>query len=260
MLRVLLSYATDLGLFFFAAHIAIFSMGGGVPLYGAIILLILSGLIKAARDGGFIHKLVSIVPAAYGRDALQRLFIRENSALFINGVFLLLLCTLTLMDIIFNFDAATLIQKILVATNGLGYGIANIRKSAELDGLWVMPHKDTVGGNIIASLGRPESISVYASFPASILASVLGTWMILPLLIPALILSIRTGIEEFDGVFLSQAKRVVAARLLIAFSNVVVGTIGFMDGRMGAGIGLYMFFVGNCIVAYRTYKIQITNA
>lgn len=260
MLRLLLSYVTDLGLFFFTAHIAIFSMGGGVPLYGAIILLIFSLLIKIARDGGFLDRLVAFVPKACGRDVLQRLFARQNAALFINGVFLLLLCTLTLLDIIFNFNAATLIQKILVATNGLGYGIANIRKSAELDGLWVMPHKDTVAGNIIASLTRPESISVYASFPASILASALGTWMILPLLIPAFIMSIKTGVEELDGVFLSQAKRVVAARLLIAFSNLVVGTIGFMDGRMGAGIGLYMFFIGNCIVAYRTYNIQVKQA
>ncbi|MDX1922414.1 MAG: hypothetical protein SFW65_04725 [Alphaproteobacteria bacterium] len=252
----LYSYLTDLGLFFFASHIAIFSVAGGAPFYGAIILLVISTAIKLARDFNFIEQLLSVVPKTCGRDALQRLFARENAALFINGVFLLILCALTLLDIVFNFHAETLIQKILVATNGLGYGIANIQKSAELDGLWVLPRKKTVAGNLFASLRRPECISVYASFPASILASAFGTWLILPLLIPAFLLSLKSGIDELDNVFLSQPKRIIAARFCIALSNLVVGTVGFMDGRIGAGIGLYMFFIGNCIMGYRTYKIQ----
>lgn len=258
-MRLLLSYLTDLGLFFFCAHIAIFSMGGGVPLYGAITLLIFSLFIKIAQDFNFLSKIISIIPKNFGHDIIQNIFARKNVPLLINGIFLLCLCTLTVIDIILNLNSDMLVAKILVAANGLGYGIANIRKSEELDGLWVLPHKANVMGNVIASLGRPESISVYAAFPASILASVLGTWLILPLLIPALILSIRTGIDNLDNVYLNQAKRVVAARLLIAVSNLVVGVIGIMDGHIPVGIGLFMFFVGNCIVAYRTYKIQIST-
>ena len=258
-MRLILSYLTDLGLFFFCAHIAIFSMGGGVPLYGAITLLIFSLFIKIAQDFNFLPAIISVIPKKFGHDAIQNTFARKNVALLINGIFLLCLSALTIVDIILNLGSDLLIAKILVAVNGLGYGIANIRKSEELDGLWVLPHKENVMGNVIASLGRPESISVYAAFPASILASVMGTWLILPLLLPALLLSIRTGIDNFDNAYLNQAKRVVAARLLIAVSNLVVGVIGFIDGKIPVGIGLFMFFIGNCIVAYRTYKIQIST-
>jgi hypothetical protein len=257
IMRALLAYFTDLGLFFFCAHIAIFSMGGGVPLIGAITLFFFSLFIKIAQDFGFLQNILAIIPPALGRDALHKLFMRHNVPLFINGVFLLCLCALTLFDCIVNFDSTILVRNLLVAANGLGYGLANIRKSAELDGLWVLPHKETVSGNVIASLGRPEAISVYAAFPASILASIMGTWLILPLLIPALLISIKTGIAKFDDAYLNQAKRVVTARLLIAVSNLVVGCIGILDGKVPVGIGLFMFFVGNCIVAYRTYNVQV---
>jgi len=258
-MRLLLSYLTDLGLFFFCSHIAIFSMGGGVPLYGAITLLIFSLFIKIAQDFNFLPQIISIIPKSFGHDAIQKTFARKNVAFLINGIFLLCLMVLTVIEMVLNPDSNLLLQRILVAANGLGYGIANIRKSAELDGLWVLPKKETVAGNIIASMGLPESISVYAAFPASILASVIGTWLILPLLLPALLLSLCTGIDKFDNAYLNQAKRVVVARLLIAVSNLVVGVIGFMDGKVPVGIGLFMFFVGNCIVAYRTYKIQIST-
>ncbi len=260
MLRVMLSYLTDLGLFFFVAQAVIFSIGGGVPFYGAIVLLFFSLFIKIARDNNFLGKLVAIAPRACGREALQRLFARDNAALFINGVFLMTLGVLTVLDIIFNFNPDMLFQKILLAANGFGYGMANMRKSAELDGLWVLPNKTTIAGNIIASLSRPECISVYSTIPASILGSAIGTWMILPLLIPAFLFCIKTGIEEFDNVFLSQPKRVVAARMCIGLSNCVVGSIALLDGRMGAGIGLFMFFIGNCGIAYRTYQVQQKQA
>jgi hypothetical protein len=247
-----LSYLTDLGLFFFTAHIVIFSVAGGVPFYAAVILLCVAVVIKIMQD---THTLEPFLNKARFKNLIP-FFARSNVALCINGIFLLSLGVLALLDILFNFDASQLLTKSMVMLNGFGYGCANIRKSAELDKLWVLPQKNSVMGNIAASLLRPESISVFASFPASILASSNGTLFAIPALLGALILSLKTGLPKVDNVFINQPWRIVASRILIGLSNVVASIFGFMNGQHAVAIGLFMFFVGNCIVAYRTYRVQ----
>ncbi len=256
MKRTLLFYLTDLGLFFFISHIFVFSVAGGIPLYGACAMFAISLTIRVLQHTKLLIPMLDYIPANLGRQTFQDVLSRNNVTFFINGLFLLILGGLTLFDLAARFDDSRLMDSLLVAANGFGFGFANILKSAELDGLWILPRKETIFGNIISSLGRPESLSVFASFPTAILANTHQLYLILPFLVAALIMTLHTGKNTLDNRFLSQPKRVLVARLFIACSNGVASFFGFMDNRIAVSIALLMFFIGNCVVAYRTYTLQ----